>query len=205
MPRQAGLRAASALWLAVALGVAAPAGAQQLPALYDVVGVAADDVLNIREAPDAGSPVVAGLAPGGRGIEVTALSDNGWARVNTSEGSGWVSLRYLQPGPQTPWWDPATRLSCYGTEPFWTLILSGGEALFSSPLDADVRWTVTHRSTAYNRSNVQGLTIGPGFAVLKAEACSDGMSDLNYGLSLEFFRPEGGALGGYSGCCTLGR
>jgi uncharacterized membrane protein len=188
----------------VALGVAAPAGAQHLPALYDVVGVAADDVLNIREAPDAASPVVAGLAPGGRGIEVTALSDNGWAWVNTAEGSGWVSLRYLEPGPHAPWWDPATRLSCYGTEPFWSLILSGDAARFTSALDENVRWTVTGRSTSYNRPDVQGMTIGPGFAVLKAEACSDGMSDLNYGLALEFFRPEGDALGGYSGCCTLG-
>lgn len=57
------------LWLA-----AGPAAAQDLPAVYDVAGVAADDVLNVRAEPSAEAPVLRTLAPDAGGIEVVALS-----------------------------------------------------------------------------------------------------------------------------------
>ena len=61
--------------------------AEVYPALHDVTGVASDDVLNIRESPDAGSAIVGSLAPDATGVEVVAVT-GGWAVVNTSEASG---------------------------------------------------------------------------------------------------------------------
>lgn len=59
-------------------------------ALHDVTGVAANDVLNIRENPDAASPVIGTLAPDATGVEVI-LVDDGWALVNAGERSGYAS------------------------------------------------------------------------------------------------------------------
>ncbi|MEP2426619.1 MAG: SH3 domain-containing protein, partial [Tateyamaria sp.] len=82
---------------------ALPAAATQdaWPALYDVSGVAENDALNIRQAPDAAAPIIGSLTPDAEGIEVIRPDDHhGWGLVNSGEGRGWVSLRYLtrQPG-----------------------------------------------------------------------------------------------------------
>lgn len=68
------------------------------PALYDVAGVAADDVLNIRAAPAAGAPVIGALAHDARAVELLGLDATGrWARLNIAEGQGWAALRHLRP------------------------------------------------------------------------------------------------------------
>lgn len=61
-----------------------PALAQDIyPALHDVTGVAADDVLNIRSEPSASSPIIGTFSPFETDVEVVALSpDGGWGRVN---------------------------------------------------------------------------------------------------------------------------
>jgi hypothetical protein len=46
------------------LAMATPATAQVLPALYNVAGVAADDVLDVRAAYEAGAEIVDTLPPG---------------------------------------------------------------------------------------------------------------------------------------------
>jgi uncharacterized protein YgiM (DUF1202 family) len=58
------------------------------PALHDVSGVAADDVLNIREAPDASAAIIGKLKPDAENVEVIRPDDHhSWGLVNTGEGS----------------------------------------------------------------------------------------------------------------------
>ena len=73
-----------------------------LPARFSVTGVAADDVLNVRAAPDPAAPILAELPPDATGVEVIALSDDGaWALLPRPEGQGWASTRFLAPNDET--------------------------------------------------------------------------------------------------------
>ncbi|MGR3466510.1 MAG: SH3 domain-containing protein, partial [Shimia sp.] len=73
---------------------------QQLPALFDVTGVRADDVLNIRTEPTARAPIIGSFAPDETAIEVLERSPSGtWGRVRYGEQMGWSSLRFLERRP----------------------------------------------------------------------------------------------------------
>ena len=116
--------------LAVLVLAAGAAGAQEgLPALHSVTGVAAGDVLNVRDAPRASAGRVGALAPGAAGVEVTAIRE-GWGRVNVGERSGWASLAFLEaePGGSLP---EIGAFSCFGTEPFWSLDVVADGAFIS--------------------------------------------------------------------------
>lgn len=184
--------------------------AQDLPALYRVTGVADDDVLNIRAAPDAGAEKLDALAPRAVHVEVTELSADGrWGRVNSGERSGWVSIRYLAAEPGPAWHELQTPLSCYGTEPFWSLGFrpAGARIAFETMEGATADLTAGWAAPASGRRGIIGMGLsGPGatgFALFRAGTCNDGMSDRVMGLSVELFLtgPEGST--GYSGCCTL--
>lgn len=60
--------------LVLALGLLWPglAAAQVLPALYDVAGVAGDDVLNVQVGPDADSAAMGSLPPNAKAVELVA-------------------------------------------------------------------------------------------------------------------------------------
>lgn len=64
-----------------------------------VVGVAHDDVLNVRAGPGAGFPVTARLAPLTTDVETTGRGWNPggsiWAEVRSGGSTGWVSLRFV--------------------------------------------------------------------------------------------------------------
>lgn len=65
-----------------------------------VVGVAADDVLNVRAAPDPSASVVAELDPLADGLTATGhnrqVEDGAiWAEIDTGEASGWVNTAYV--------------------------------------------------------------------------------------------------------------
>jgi hypothetical protein len=61
---------------------------------YRVVGVASDDVLNVRDR-DRGE-IVGKLSPGERGITVVAKSGDWW-QIQAGATTGWVASRYLEP------------------------------------------------------------------------------------------------------------
>ena len=197
------IRLALLLWAALA----APAAATQdgWPAIYDVTGVAEGDVLNIRERPDASSPIVGQLTPG-MTVEVIRPNDRQtWGRVNEGEQGGWVSLRYMTRRPGQ--WDGAFPeiASCFGTEPFWSLLRLGDEITFSTPETSEA-FTITARSGSENRRDsfhmiAEGAD-GPAVAVLRTESCSDGMSDREFGISVQLLVGVGGAPRHLSGCCT---
>ena len=120
------------LWLVLA----GPALATQQgwPALFDVTGVAPDDVLNIREAPNAGAPIIGSFAPDAEGVEVIRPNaDESWGLVNTAEGTGWTSLAFLERRPGQ-WNGAFPRIArCLGTEPFWSLSLDEDAVTLSTP------------------------------------------------------------------------
>jgi uncharacterized membrane protein len=188
--------------------LAVPALATQdgWPALHDVAGVAANDVLNIRERPDASSPVVGQLAPDAT-VEVIRPDDRQtWGLVNAGERTGWVSLRYLERRPGQ--WDGAFPevAACFGTEPFWNLKRADDEITFSTP-DSSQAYAITARSGSENRRDsfhmiAEGAD-GSAVALLRSEGCSDGMSDREFGISVQLLLGLGAQARHLSGCCTL--
>ena len=210
-----------ALAIVVAIFAAMPAFATQdgWPALYDVAGVAADDVLNIRAEPDAGAPVIGTLAPDAANVEVIRATDDlRWGLVNTAERSGWVSLSYM--ARQGGQWDgrmPEVR-QCFGTEPFWSLSHEGAQVRFATPEDPAIDGLVSGRYGSASRRDrfvYSGSLISPDAGPLefvlslRTEACNDGMSDRSYGIGADLLIRDRDASDGLrthvlvSGCCSL--
>ena len=93
-----------------------------VPGLFSVAG---GDVLNVRKSPDETSGIVGTLAPDRKTVEVVTLSeDREWGLINSDDLSiGWVRLRALEqvvPDPVAT--DFERDLTCFGDEPFWTLV-----------------------------------------------------------------------------------
>ncbi len=202
--------------LALCALLALPAAAQELPALYDVTGVAAGDVLNVRQGPSAAEPVVATLPPGARGVEVVALSpEGGWGLVNAGEVAGWVSMRFMAAAGGPGWETLATPLTCLGTEPFWSARLGEppGTMLLQTPDHPVAAMGIGWSAPVAGRMGMLGVSLASGtaggFAVIRAESCSDGMSERHFGLAAEFFLdglfPGETEPLGLSGCCTMAR
>ena len=183
----------------------APAFATQeyiLPTLFDVARVAPDDVLNIRQRPDARSPVIGTLAPDATGIEITEARGN-WGRVNAGEVSGWVSMRFLDYRTDVWEWGQLPQgFSCYGTEPFWSLSVEGGDLVHATP-EGEAR----HRITAILdrgvfRDPARAVVAGPITLTATPQICSDGMSDRVMGLGAMAVM-DGTEL--LTGCCRIAR
>lgn len=199
--------------LALLCCLAGPAMAEvSYPALHDVAGVAAGDMLNVRTEPDAGSPTIGSLSPDLSGVEVVAVSPDGkWGRVNLGETSGWAALKFLRPQDNPPWWAMARGLQCGGTEPFWSLSLDpdGRQITLSSP---EAGTTMMDISALWPGQPGQPVVVAQfagmgqaGVALVRAELATDGMSDRIYGLSLNLFltAPDGTAQPALRGFCAL--
>lgn len=204
---------AKRLVLGFLLLAAWPASATQeyiLPTLFDVAGVAANDVLNIRAAPDASSEIIGSLAPDARDIEVVGYDDTGrWARINTDGRSGWAALRYL--AYQTDVWTsgalPPT-LHCLGTEPFWSFRPEGDDIVFSTPEAPESDMSIEQvLSTGVFRDPRRSILAESDSrrmsAVMVPMACSDGMSDRSYGLDVTVILEERGEPQMLTGCCSI--
>jgi uncharacterized membrane protein len=191
---------------------AAQADMADFPALFDVTGVAANDMLQVRTAPSAGSNSVATLATDAKGVEVISLSEDGnWAEVTVDDMPGWASARYLAAQPGGEWWAGVAPLRCFGTEPFWGIAIDMAtkKAVYSA-LDGIDKTMAIDRTWTHYYSYPASATVGIRFAdrnamaILKGEICSDGMSDRNYGVSIDLFLTDDEDLDlGWSGCCTL--
>ncbi len=193
--------------------LAGPALAETaLPALHDVAGVAANDVLNIRAEPNGSSPIIGMLGPSQTGIEVVHTNESGnWALVNTGEMSGWVSLTFLKPQDNSPWYALESIIQCNGTEPFWSLKISPNDktAHIVTPDEEgpEMDLAATWPGTAWNPVAALQMATdeGSAMAVIRANACSDGMSDRAYGLSVDVFSSgtTAAVASAMRGCCTL--
>lgn len=204
---------ARGLVLGVLLLAACPASATQeyiLPTLFDVTGVAADDVLNIRAAPDAGAEIIGTLAPDAGDIEVVGHDDTGqWARINTDGRSGWAALRCL--AYQTDVWTsgalPRT-LYCLGNEPFWSFRPEGDTIVFSTPEapQSDMSLEQVLSTGLFRDPRRSILAAGDSLrlsAVMVPMACSDGMSDLSYALDVTMTLEGHGEPQMLTGCCSI--
>ena len=192
-------------FLLLFLALALPLRAEEFPALHAVTGVAADDVLNIRARPDAGSPIIGTLAPDAAGVEVVGTSGK-WARVNTGEGSGYAALRFLVREPGPAWNALLSLLVCFGTEPFWSLEIDpqAGTTRYLTPEDqAPDPDPITGLWPAEPWARSAAVGLPDGLAVLTGQACSDGMSDRAYGIAVDIFRTGPGGTARVAGCCRL--
>tara|TARA_R110002049_G_scaffold44333_6_gene130243 strand:+ start:100731 stop:101342 length:612 start_codon:yes stop_codon:yes gene_type:complete len=187
-----------------------PAAATQdaWPALYDVTGVAASDVLNIRERPNSSAPIVGVLSPAARNVELIRPNDREtWALVNTREGSGWVSLKFLK-RQQEQWLGKMPPVaSCAGTEPFWGIKVNGQRMTFSGLAFDAQSYSIIQSGSAQNRRDRYNL-IGSGpsgtaIAAITMQACTDGMSDRDFGLTVDLFLQGTDQWQHLTGCCSL--
>ncbi|PIE12124.1 MAG: peptide-binding protein [Rhodobacterales bacterium] len=187
-----------------ALLLAGPAFAQDYPALHSVTGVASDDRLNIRAAPDASSDILDSLSPYAISVEVLrTTSDGRWGQVLTGEGNGWVSMRYMARTDEDPWAEPVP-LICHGTEPFWRLGLYPKGSEYDSPDTGRRDLSLTSHRKARNGWKLE-FQEGPTLTrtlIVQRFPCSDGMSDAMFGYRATLFNdsPDGAAI--QSGCCT---
>jgi uncharacterized membrane protein len=201
-------------WLCALFLLVAPAfaAAQSLPALYDVEGVAEEDVLNIRALPDASAPIIGGLAPDRTGVEITRLNERGtWGRVNAGDRAGWASMHYLARQPGQPAGRLPRPLLCTGTEPFWSLEIGADpSAIFEAPGQAPRRYRNLWAVTSANRTDRYAV-MGDGSddsrlsAMIGRTTCTDGMSDRAYGLDIGLLLRGGDGTDFLSGCCRLQR
>jgi uncharacterized membrane protein len=189
------------------LALAGPAAATQeyiLPTLFDVAGVASDDVLNIRAEPTASSPVIGTLAPDAQRIEVVE-ERRGWARINTAEGTGWVSMRFLN--YRTDVWEPGKlppAFCCLGTEPFWDAKVEGGDMVLRTPEDqaGDRRGVQAVLDSGIFRDPARVVVAQDMTLFSHPQICSDGMSDRLFGLAATLVL-HGDQPRLLSGCCTI--
>ena len=164
---------------------------------YEVTGVRADDVLNIRAAPRASAKKVGEYGPRDKGIRIYRRSGN-WALTGRSDPGrpdGWVNTRYLKVTTATA--RVELPISCLGTEPFWNLtIQSMRRAIYTDPETPERRYSVSEfqRSGQHARMRL-GMD---GRASIVAKNCSDGMSDNRYPYSVRILLPDGREL---NGCC----
>ncbi|WP_157022772.1 SH3 domain-containing protein [Parasedimentitalea huanghaiensis] len=186
------------------------ASAQELPALHNVTGVASNDVLNIRSTPNASSTIIGFLGPDQNWVEVIRSDSSGkWGLVNTNETSGWVSLRYMVRVQAGSSLDLEQKLSCSGTEPFWSSSLDGTRAFLDINGEITDYFLVAHNRVE-NRNHKAGFSARSSAdprntlaGIISAQSCSDGMSDREYGVSVDLLIQQGIDFKTITGCCSL--
>ena len=197
------VRAAAACccaWLALSLA-ATPAAAETV----EVSGVAADDVLNLRAEPRADAPLTGALSPLAAGIEVVRRAE-GWAYVKSGKLAGWAAARYLRPATNPAGPRPPSPLRCGGTEPFWSLVIDGDRATYSTPETKPRTDRIGKIQQSQNSTIVWRVLPGDGpvaSATIEArQACTDNMSDRIYPFRVHVETRDVQLL---SGCCDMGR
>lgn len=173
------------------------------PARHEVFGVAADDMLNVRVAPDSSAEVIGALGPNEIGIEVLRLSNDGaWGRIALGEQSGWVSMRFLVVSEYV---EANRPIRCLGNEPFWSLQIGSSQVVFDAPDNVALGLATIRESTSgLNSMSIFLSEGGTAFTtIINRSLCSDGMSDREYGFRSTMFVESPGGNQLLTGCCTL--
>lgn len=184
--------------------------AQNLPALYDVNGVAETDTLNVRTGPSTQFDIIDKLAADASGLEVVDLDKTGeWGLINVQEQSGWVSLKFMKRQAGQPEEGLPRSFACFGTEPFWSFNVEENlSAQFEEPeLMTEIDTLVVVPSQ--NRTDRHALFGDGGERIFTSmvghNQCFDGMSDRTYGLSIDLLVTDEAGVNVYSGCCSVSR
>lgn len=177
-----------------------------LPAVFTVVNVAPNDVLWVRNGPDANSAPVTNLQPNAP-VSVLEFTNNGWAKVTIGQNVGYVKANFLVLGGgiTTPN-GMQLGLNCNGTEPFWNLQVAidgtmSFEALGGSGPSITALQVVTPSQSGYYPFQFSDNAQLNG--TLTPQACSDGMSDIAYPWAILLNAPVNGSMMTLNGCCTL--
>lgn len=198
----------------IACVLALPVSVQAEPSYHRVVGVAVDDILNVRSEPSASSADIGDLAYDARGIEAFEFDSTGnWARIALNERDGWVATRFLTRDDVATLGESTLPqgLICGGTEPFWALGLYGSDAWYSHPTDGDTDFAFDSIVTAEGRLGSPALlTLATEDnrvieATVSGAICFDGMSDRSYGWTITMQLIAPGQRRFLSGCCQLPR
>ncbi len=198
------------LLLALAGSIArAESLAESLPAFYNVAGIAQDDVLNVRAAPDIAARILSTLPHDATGLEIVARdADERWGQINIGEQTGWISLRFLARQPGQPDDRLPRPLACFGNEPFWKLTLPQDGPAEIARIDAEpVQINTLDPVTSANRTDRYAV-FGQGSEqvftfIFHRDQCSDQMSDRAYGMSVDVFMTEDSGVSYVTGCCSL--
>ncbi|WP_323764284.1 COG3650 family protein [Marinovum sp.] len=181
------------------------------PGYFRVTGVASDDTLNVRAEPDAGSADIGDLAHDQSAVEVLDTDASGdWGRITWEESHGWVAMRFLTPEELPMIGDsrlPAGLL-CTGTEPFWSIRYTADTALYSDFNNNTANLPMTDQLTAAGRAGFpvllrHGASNVTATAVIRAQLCSDGMSDRDYPYAAGLMIEAGKERILFDGCCRL--
>ena len=198
-------------WLCfLLLMIPAVASAQNLPALYDVDGVAQSDTLNVRAGPSTEFDVIDTLSANAEDVEVVDVNASGeWALIIVEEQAGRVALRYLKRHPRQSDAGLPQAITSYGTEPFWSFnVAQDQSATFSEP-DQDTEIDALVVVPSRNRTDRYAL-FGDGgekifTTVVAKNQCNDGMSDRVFGLSIDLLVTGEAGVSENSGCCSVSR
>ncbi len=192
--------------LAACLALLLPSSllAQRYPVLVDVTGVAEDDVLNIRSTAGVSGEIIGALDPSATAVEVVR-AEGGWGLVNAGERTGWIALAFTKPSAEP--FSHATPRRCFGTEPFWSLT-RGDELRFDLMGGTQQSFTPIDGGTASGRLDKHfALALGDDrarlTAIITARACTDGMSDREFGLGADVLIESASGHALYAGCCSL--
>lgn len=203
---------------ALLIVIALPASAQEVSGphpglLYAVQGVAGNDVLNVRQYAGTDEEVVGTLAPTATDVVTTgnwtSLEESIWWQVLVDESGtrGWVNARYLTPTDPGNIAETDYPLLCQGTEPFWSLDITGAAATGDDFILDGRTFTASNWQMArglrgwfavYLDENGADPPARGSIAVTLAE-CSDDMSDNEYSLLSTLVLPDGEV---YGGCCS---
>lgn len=107
-------------------------------------------------------------------------------------------------GPAGAEEDPPTLL-CAGTEPLWSLEMSVESAVFTAPDRPQIDYQIVDQRAALGRDWPKGITLlapeDTAIAMLRPQACRDGMSDLVYVWLLDMLTQRDGEAIILTGCC----
>jgi len=189
-------------------GVAAHAQSLILPEVFAVSGVAANDTLNVRQAPSGRSADIGDIFPN-QLVEVIALNENQqWGQIIWQEGNGWISMQYLAPIERPHMLDSVMPLgiSCSGNEPFWSAVIQPNQMLtftdYSAANQTAVAQPIRQSTSAIGMQPFSFAFVAGSFTgLLERAQCSDGMSDISYGWQLRLLNRSSAGLQLRIGCC----
>lgn len=174
-----------------------------------VTGVAAGDVLNVREAPDGDARVLGALSPGALVVSSgeTARSSVEWTRVASGELEGWAASRFLAPARFETLDDHRLPVAgaCGGVEPFWGARWADGALTLTAPGEPDRTLPIASIPKAegrpYGLIQAKGERGAQVLLAYEETQCRDAVIDapvLGRGALIVI---EGDETRWYSGCC----
>lgn len=193
----------------LALLTATPAFAD--PGYFRVTGVASDDTLNVRAEPDGDSADIGDLPHDATAVEVIGTDASGkWGKIVWQEANGWVAMRFMEPDQVDTIAETTlpAGLLCGGTEPFWSVRLTGDSAIYSDISGASFVMMLGDARVSEGRPSFPvalryGSESASALSIIQPQNCNDGMSDRDYGYGLvQMLRTAEGERF-LDGCCSL--